>query len=114
MRNAAARMLTLLAGVCVGLVVPSPVATPVVAAHPMSQQVASSPQVSAAMSPFPDADAPATTVLLSEETREFTEEERDAARQKGLLVLAFGILPSLWASGLGIPGAFDKDKATKK
>ena len=106
-------MLALLAGVCVGLVIPSPGAVSSVAVQPMPQQAVSLPRVFADVSPFPDADAPGTAVLLSEETREFTEEERDAARQKGVLVLAFGILPSLWASGLGIPGAFDKEKNKK-
>ena len=31
------------------------------------------------------------------EQREYTEEERDAARQKGLAVFLFGALPSVWA-----------------
>ena len=40
-------------------------------------------------------------------------EAKNAARQKGLAVLAFGVLPSLWASSIGVPGAFDKDKNKK-
>ena len=48
--------------------------------------------------------------------KELSEEElaaRDEARLKALPVLAFGLLPSLYAANVGIPGAFDKDKKKK-
>ena len=49
---------------------------------------------------------------------ELTAEEsaaKDEARVKAVGVLAFGLLPSLWASGtMGMPGAFDEKKEKKK
>ena len=83
-----------------GLVLPQPAAQVVV------QQVAPAPPTSTAVI-FPQSDAVglAISTLVADD---FTEEERDAARLKGVGVLAFGLLPSLWAAAIGVPGAFGK------
>jgi hypothetical protein len=53
---------------------------------------------------------PVTSSLADGATAEETEGAKDRARLAGLGALAFGILPSVYASSLGVPGAFDKKK----
>merc|ERR1719399_2354247 len=59
--------------------------------------------------------APTGTLIAEggERVETFSAEElaaKEEAKKKGLAVLAFGILPSLWASSIGIPGAFEQKK----
>ena len=71
------------------------------------QQAAPTPAVSdAAGGLFPD------SLLVADGADEMAE--KDAARLKGLGVLAFGVLPSLWASSVGVPGAFESKEGGKR
>lgn len=61
-------------------------------------------------------DAPTSffpAALLGDGAALSTDEEKDRARLAGLGALAFGVLPTVWASSIGIPGALDKDSGTK-
>ena len=91
----------------VGLLVPALPVVPAAQRAVLAQPVFAQPPPAPAL--FPGAS---TELLAAEEPSE--EDLKNEARQKGLLVLAFGILPSVLASGQGIPGAFDKDKTKRK
>ena len=99
-----------------GLIVPVTHYPSVGMAHTLVQQqtqleLTSSPEL------FPTARLPSTFAVANFKVKEavaddFTEEERDAARLKGLGFLALGIGPSLWAAVKvgGVGGFGKKDK----
>lgn len=98
-------MLVCLALACSGLLLPSPPGL-VVSLRATAQQAAPTPTASGVASVFP-----ATSLLIADGADEMAE--KDAARLKGLGVLAFGVLPSLWAQGEIKEGAKKKKKKKK-
>ena len=83
------------------------------------QFVASSIGAASALFPTVDSAAlPTSGVLLADadsEEQELTEAEaKDRARLAGIGALAFGVLPSVWASSIGVGGAFDKNAKIDK
>ena len=90
-----------------GLIVPTP-------ASAQAFMHAPSPRVASSILQPPSSSDVFPSELLAAETRQFTEDEMNAARTKGLAVLAFGVLPSFWAQNELVWNKKEKETNKKK
>ena len=102
-----------LLGSCSGLVVTTGPAVPIVS-HSLSAPVAGQTASGHFARDEQALIFPMEAIAGSEQLTDEELAARDEARLKAIPVLAFGLLPSLWAAqSKGMPGAFDKDKTKK-